>query len=52
MKQFFKIVELMGHKELAEKCQHINFGLVLGMATAGNQHDVQPQPGEQEYTYG
>ena len=33
MKQFFKIVELMGHKELAEKCQHINFGLVLGMST-------------------
>lgn len=23
----------MGHKELAEKCQHINFGLVLGMST-------------------
>ncbi|RYP40386.1 hypothetical protein DL767_001741 [Monosporascus sp. MG133] len=33
VKQFFKIVELMGHKELAEKCQHINFGLVLGMST-------------------
>ncbi|RYO81719.1 hypothetical protein DL766_002850 [Monosporascus sp. MC13-8B] len=33
VKQFFKIVELMGHKDLAEKCQHVNFGLVLGMST-------------------
>jgi len=33
VKQFFKIVELMGHKELAAKCKHINFGLVLGMST-------------------
>ena len=33
MKQFFKIVELMGYKELSERCQHINFGLVLGMST-------------------
>lgn len=33
VKQFFKIVELMGHKDLADKCQHINFGLVLGMST-------------------
>ncbi|KAI9733767.1 MAG: hypothetical protein M1818_007181 [Claussenomyces sp. TS43310] len=33
LKQLFKIVELMGNKELADKCQHINFGLVLGMST-------------------
>jgi arginyl-tRNA synthetase len=33
LKQLFKIVELMGLKELAQKVQHINFGLVLGMST-------------------
>ncbi|ELQ34998.1 arginyl-tRNA synthetase [Pyricularia oryzae Y34] len=33
LKQLFKIVELMGHKEIADKCQHINFGMVLGMST-------------------
>ena len=33
LKQLFKIIELMGYKELAVKCQHINFGLVLGMST-------------------
>lgn len=33
LKQLFKIIELMGYKELSEKCQHINFGLVLGMST-------------------
>ncbi|KAI0201349.1 arginyl-tRNA synthetase [Astrocystis sublimbata] len=33
VKQFFKIVELMGYKEIASKVQHINFGLVLGMST-------------------
>ncbi|KAJ2898603.1 Arginine--tRNA ligase cytoplasmic [Zalerion maritima] len=33
LKQLFKIIELMGHKDIAEKCQHINFGLVLGMST-------------------
>ncbi|KAI9711027.1 MAG: hypothetical protein M1820_002465 [Bogoriella megaspora] len=31
--QLFKIVELMGRKDLADKCQHINFGMVLGMST-------------------
>lgn len=31
--QLFKIVELMGEKEIAERCQHINFGMVLGMST-------------------
>jgi arginyl-tRNA synthetase len=33
LKQLFKIIELMGYKELSAKCQHINFGLVLGMST-------------------
>ncbi|PLB40267.1 arginine--tRNA ligase [Aspergillus candidus] len=31
--QLFKITELMGHKELANRCQHINFGMVRGMST-------------------
>ncbi|PYI08516.1 arginyl-tRNA synthetase, cytoplasmic [Aspergillus sclerotiicarbonarius CBS 121057] len=31
--QLFKITELMGHKELAKRCQHINFGMVRGMST-------------------
>ncbi len=33
LKQLFKIIELMGYKELAKKVQHINFGMVLGMST-------------------
>ncbi|KAI1434382.1 arginyl-tRNA synthetase [Xylaria sp. CBS 124048] len=33
VKQFFKIVELMGYKDIAAKVQHINFGLVMGMST-------------------
>lgn len=33
LKQLFKTVELMGHEDIAKKCQHINFGLVLGMST-------------------
>lgn len=33
LKQLFKIVELMGHKDVADKCQHINFGMVMGMST-------------------
>lgn len=33
LKQLFKIIELIGYKELAQKVQHINFGLVLGMST-------------------
>jgi arginyl-tRNA synthetase len=33
VKQFFKIVELLGYKDIAAKVQHINFGLVLGMST-------------------
>lgn len=31
--QLFKILELMGHNEVAERCQHVNFGMVLGMST-------------------
>ncbi|CAL5868071.1 uncharacterized protein PFLUO_LOCUS2294 [Penicillium psychrofluorescens] len=31
--QLFKITELMGHKDLASRCQHINFGMVRGMST-------------------
>lgn len=31
--QLFKIVELMGEKDIASRCQHINFGMVLGMST-------------------
>lgn len=31
--QLFKIMEAMGRKDIAEKCQHINFGMVLGMST-------------------
>jgi arginyl-tRNA synthetase len=31
--QLFKIVELMGWTDLAKKCSHINFGMVLGMST-------------------
>lgn len=32
-KQFFKVVELMGRKDISDKVQHINFGMVLGMST-------------------
>ena len=31
--QLFKIVDLMGDNEIAERCQHINFGMVKGMST-------------------
>ncbi len=31
--QLFKILELMGNKEVSEKCQHVNFGMVQGMST-------------------
>ena len=31
--QLFKIVELMGDKEISDRCQHINFGMVKGMST-------------------
>lgn len=31
--QLFKIIEVMGRKDISERCQHINFGMVLGMST-------------------
>jgi len=31
--QLFKILELMGHQDISKKCQHVNFGMVLGMST-------------------
>ena len=31
--QLFKIMEAMGRKDIADKCTHINFGMVLGMST-------------------
>jgi arginyl-tRNA synthetase len=31
--QLFKIVEVMGFPDLASRCVHVNFGMVLGMST-------------------
>ncbi|KAJ5662793.1 Arginine--tRNA ligase cytoplasmic [Penicillium macrosclerotiorum] len=31
--QLFKVTELMGRKDLSDRCQHINFGMVKGMST-------------------
>ncbi len=31
--QLFKVTELMGRKDIADKCQHENFGMVNGMST-------------------
>jgi len=31
--QLFKIIESIGFKEISDKCQHINFGMILGMST-------------------
>ena len=48
--QLFKILELMGHQEIADKCQHINFGMVAGMSTrSGNVRfldDILQEVGE------
>ena len=33
LQQFFKVTELSGHKEISQKSEHINFGLVKGMST-------------------
>ena len=31
--QLYKILELMGHEDISSRCQHINFGMVMGMST-------------------
>src|SRR5271155_721583 len=31
--QFFKVTEMSGHKDISDRCQHINFGMVRGMST-------------------
>jgi arginyl-tRNA synthetase len=31
--QLFKTTEISGHKEVAEKCEHVSFGMVKGMST-------------------
>ena len=31
--QFFKVTEISGHREISDRCEHINFGLVKGMST-------------------
>lgn len=33
LKQLFRIIELLGYTDIAKRCEHINFGLVLGMST-------------------
>jgi arginyl-tRNA synthetase len=33
LQQLFKLTELSGHPELAARCSHVTFGLVLGMST-------------------
>ncbi|KAG5965915.1 hypothetical protein E4U58_002658 [Claviceps cyperi] len=33
LQQLFQIIELLGYNDIAKKCQHVNFGLVLGMST-------------------
>ncbi|KFH43410.1 Arginine--tRNA ligase, cytoplasmic-like protein [Hapsidospora chrysogenum ATCC 11550] len=33
LKQLFKITELIGHKDISQRCQHISFGMVQGMST-------------------
>lgn len=33
LKQLFEIIGQLGYKDIASRCQHINFGLVLGMST-------------------
>ena len=33
LQQFFKVTEISGHKEISDRCQHINFGMVRGMST-------------------
>ncbi|KAI1088981.1 arginyl-tRNA synthetase [Rostrohypoxylon terebratum] len=33
LQQLFRIIDLLGYKDIAARCQHINFGLVQGMST-------------------
>ena len=33
LQQLFKLTELSGHADLASRCSHVTFGLVLGMST-------------------
>ncbi|KAI0477862.1 arginyl-tRNA synthetase [Xylariaceae sp. FL0804] len=33
LQQLFKIINLLGYTDIAQRCQHINFGMVLGMST-------------------
>ncbi|KAF7553956.1 hypothetical protein G7046_g6950 [Stylonectria norvegica] len=33
LKQLFKTIELMGRDDISSRCQHVNFGMVLGMST-------------------
>lgn len=33
LKQLFEIIGQLGYKDIGNRCQHINFGLVLGMST-------------------
>jgi arginyl-tRNA synthetase len=33
LRQLFKIVDLLGRKDIVQKTQHISFGMVLGMST-------------------
>ncbi len=33
LQQLFKIVELLGYKDIADRCQHINFGKIHGMSS-------------------
>ena len=33
LKQLFQIIDQLDHKDVVKKCQHINFGMVLGMST-------------------
>jgi arginyl-tRNA synthetase len=44
LRQLFKITELMGNEATAKLCQHISFGLVLGMSTRRGTVKLQVLP--------